>query len=128
MLCVSTIVQYPPNASYVVREVGQVKVSFLCRNFINGEITYSEWNIANFRGVKGLQSITSVLPDTLLEGQSTHGKDIFPYYQDKLTLSEFIADLHNTTLYCGTDAAGFKLAEFYLRVYCKYSITAITMI
>ena len=78
----------------------------------------------NFRGVKGSQSILTVLPSTILSGTSSGGAGIFPTFRDMLTFPEYIQDLHGTTLTCGTPTLGLAYVMYFLYIYRKSSSTS----
>ena len=107
----------PPNGTVVAQTLGFENYTFECDVSDNGVQTFSQWNLANYRGVKGLQGLTFILPDVILSGTLYVG-GVFPTYRNHLTFPTFIAELHDTTLYCGSGDDA-QLAEFYLRVYCK---------
>ena len=58
-----------------------------------------------------------IIPSVILRGTANIG-GIFSTYHNHLTFPTFMAEFHDTTLYCGSDN-DYALAEFYLRVYSK---------
>ena len=108
----------PPNGSVISREVGSKNVSVQCDIIENNIRTYSLWHLENYHNIKGLQGLTSALGDQVMySGYSTSGGAL-PTYRNVLLIKEFTADLHNTTLYCGSGSS-LKYAVFYLKKYSK---------
>ena len=105
-----------------MREVGHPNTTFFCKLVVEGSQSTTQWNILNFRGVKGSQSILTVLPSTILSGTSSGGAGFSPTFRDMLTFPEYIQDLHGTTLTCGTPTLGLAYVMYFLYIYRKLSL------
>ena len=109
----------PPNGTEVTREIGAVNVTFECVvTNDQGMQDTTQWNIENFRGNPGAQSILMALNDTILGGEPSNG--VLPTFRTRLIFPEFLEDLDGTTLTCGLPpASSLRDGQFQLRVYSK---------
>ena len=115
----------PENNTEGVHFSGTVNVSFECVVFdpTSGEQRATQWFIHDFRGTPQSQSVSLILPDTILEGNSTNGTSIFLTFRTSLIFPEYLEDFHLATLACGFSAdADEGLIQFPLRVYGKHFI------
>ena len=117
-LCIVTSIT-PPNGTEVTREIGAVNVTFECVvTNDQGVQDTTQWNIENFRGTPGAQSILMALNDTILEGEPSNG--VLPTFRTRLIFPEFLEDLDGTTLTCGLPPLeSLRDGQFQLRVYSK---------
>ena len=111
----------PANNTEVVDFAGTVNVTFECvvLDDDDGSQEVTQWFIRNFRGVESARAILTVLPDTILEGESTNGTSIFNTFRTRLIFPEYLGDFHLATLICGLNADYLSNAQFPLRVYGK---------
>ena len=110
----------PENNTVVAREVNASNVIFECVVFDNqGEQVTTDWNIFNFRGHVGGQSIRVPLPDTILAGTDSNGTNGFLTFRNILTFPTFLEDLDGTTLTCGPRAVETRTVLWYLQVIRK---------
>ena len=121
-LCVVTF-SNPENNTVVAHFSGTVNVSFECYAEDDVGPVAIAWNIGNFRGVESHQAIRLILPDTILEGNSTVGtreEPFFDNFRTTLIFPVFLEDFDLATLACGTRENDPSSALFPLRVYGKY--------
>ena len=109
----------PANNTVVVHFAGTANVTFECfvLDDTDGSQEVTQWFIRNFRGVESARAILRVLPDTILEGESTNGTSFFNNFQTRLIFPENLGDFHLATLTCGFYADDLSNAQFPLRVY-----------
>lgn len=109
----------PANNTEVVYTAETENVTFECivSDDRDGSQGVTQWFILNFRGVENSVSILTVLPDTILEGESTNGTSIFDTFRTQLTFPEFLGDFHLATLMCGFQAIDPTNVRYPLRVY-----------
>ena len=124
MYCVSGGNFHPRNGSVVTHRVGEANVTFECDIYDdNGNRTFTQWNIENFRGEPGLKSVPLTFNDTLLEGD-VGICPVLTTCRDRLIFPEFLADFDGATLVCGTAINDmFTVGQFFLRVYSKCNST-----
>lgn len=110
----------PPNGTEVTQLIGAQNVTFECI-LVDGEGVQQvvQWNIVNFRGEEGLRLVILTLSDTILDGESTNGTNVFPTFRSRLMFPVFLEDFDGATLTCGLPAGFIREGQFQLRVYSK---------
>ena len=75
----------------------------------------TQWNLANFRGSVGLQTINNAAPELFeITGDPTPGT-MFTF-QNRLTVLNLVRELDRVSIFCGTGAMP-QQADFVLRIY-----------
>ena len=109
----------PSSGTVVTKLIGTVNVTFQCLIVDeDGSQMTTQWNLYNFQGVEGGRSIKSVVPDTILEGNTNPGS-VFGSFRNILKFPTFREDFDESLLTCGTPSVGLRIGQYPLRVYRK---------
>ena len=109
----------PTSGSLIADFEGTLNAVTITCNVTNsqGAQITTQWNLENFRGSAGLQTVNNIAPELFeITGDPIPGT-MFTF-ENRLIVSNLVRDLDHVTIFCGSGAMP-QQANFVLRIYRK---------